>query len=279
MSAGSPQPLGRAGPLILASLLITAALAWVVLIDQSLGLMSAPGGGMEMSMGGEGMDMEAPAAMDSSTLTMGMGAALFIGLWGLMMVAVMFPSAAPMILMFARVQTTRSQRGRPYVPTWIFTMAYLALWVATGVVAYALAVGVDHLAQGSPWLMENGARIGGVLLLGAGIYQLTPAKEVCLEKCRSPLSFLTNSWQEGYGGAFQMGLKHGAYCIGCCWLLFLILFPLGMMNIVVVAAITALILAEKVLPAGNGVRYVAAVALIVYGAVVIAMPAALPTTI
>ena len=266
MSAASRQPLGRAGPLILAVLLITAALAWVVLIDRSLGLMAAPAGGMEMPMG-------------ASTLTMGMGAALFIGLWGLMMVAVMAPSAAPMILMFARVQSSRSRRGGPYVPTWIFTMAYIALWVATGAAAYGLAVGLDQLAQASPWLMENGARIGGALLVVAGIYQLTPAKEVCLEKCRSPLSFLTNSWRDGYGGALRMGLEHGAYCIGCCWLLFLILFPLGMMNIVVVAAITALILAEKVLPAGNRLRYVAAAALIVYGAVVIFMPAALPTTI
>jgi predicted metal-binding membrane protein len=269
-----------------------AAAAWVVLIDQASGLggtmapaadpMSA-GGGMGMDGGGMdsgSMDSGSGMAVDSgSALTMGMGAALYIGLWGLMMVAIMFPSAAPMILMFARVQASRSEKGQPYVPTWIFTSAYLALWVATGVVAYVLAVGADALAQGSPWLMENGARIGGALLVAAGIYQLTPAKEVCLEKCRSPLSFLTNSWEDGAGGALRMGLRHGAYCIGCCWLLFLILFPLGMMNVVAMAAIAALILAEKVLPWGNAVRYVAAAALIGFGAYVIFMPEALPTTL
>jgi predicted metal-binding membrane protein len=234
--------------------------------------------GMDATMPMDGgITMDGGMAEGSGALTMGMGAALFIGLWAVMMVAVMLPSAAPMILTFARVQSSRSDAGRPYVPTWIFTASYLILWAATGLLAYSLALAVEALAQDSPWLTENAARVGGALLVAAGIYQLTPAKDVCLRKCRSPLSFLTNSWQEGYGGALRMGLVHGAYCIGCCWLLFLILFPLGMMNIVAVAVITALILAEKVLPWGQQLRYVVAAALIGYGGVVIFVPSALPT--
>jgi predicted metal-binding membrane protein len=219
-----------------------------------------------------------PDAMsEGGGLTMGMGAALFIGLWGLMMVAIMFPSASPMILMFDRVQRHRSERGRPVVATWIFAAAYILVWVATGVVAYGIAVGIDALAGDSLWLSENGARIGGALIVAAGVYQLTPLKQVCLDKCRSPFAFISTSWRDGAVGALRMGVSHAAYCIGCCWLLFLILFPLGMMNVVAMAVIAALILAEKVLPFGNAVRYVASAVLIGYGAAVIVWPAALPT--
>jgi predicted metal-binding membrane protein len=288
MSAAAPGRLGRSGLIILVVLLVLAAAAWVVLIDQAAtlgpsmgGTMGAPGPSGD-SMGG----MSTPDAMaggsmggSGSGLTMGMGAALFIGLWALMMVAIMFPTAAPMILVFARLQEQRSKRGRPYVPTWLFAGSYIVVWAATGVVAYLIAVGVDGLAAGSPWLMENGARIGGALIVAAGLYQLTPMKAVCLEKCRSPLGFISASWRDGRIGAIQMGVEHAAYCIGCCWLLFAILFPLGMMNIVAMAGITALILAEKVLPFGERFRYVVAGLLIGYGAVVIMIPSALPTTL
>jgi len=279
MSATSSGKLSRSGVVILVALLALSAVAWVVLIDQAAGLGDAMTGGMAPA-GGAMSDMSAPDGMaGSSGLTMGMGAALFIGLWALMMVAIMFPTAAPMILVFARVQEQRRERGGPYVPAGLFAGAYIALWAATGVVAYLLALGVDALASGSSWLMDNGPRIGGALILAAGIYQLTPVKEVCLQKCRSPLSFITGSWREGQAGAIRMGLEHGAYCMGCCWLLFVILFPLGMMNVVAMAAITVLILAEKVLPFGNQVRYVAAALMIGYGVLVMVVPSALPTTL
>ena len=132
------------------------------------------------------------------------------------------------------------------------------------------------VAIGSPWLMENGGRIGGLLLVLAGLYQLSPLKRACLAKCRTPLGFIMTSWREGYGGAFRMGLQHGWYCTGCCWLLFLILFPLGVMNILAMVALTALIYVEKALPVGPRVAQLAAAALVVYGLVVILMPALLP---
>ena len=126
------------------------------------------------------------------------------------------------------------------------------------------------------WLMENAARLGGVVLLVAGLYQLSPLKDICLSKCRTPLQFILSSWHDGYGGAFRMGLEHGAYCLGCCWLLFVILFPLGLMNLAVMALVTALIFAEKALPIGRQISKLAGVGLIVYGVLVMFLPAALP---
>ena len=126
------------------------------------------------------------------------------------------------------------------------------------------------------WVMNNASRVGGILLLAAGLYQLSPLKNLCLAKCRSPLSFILTSWRDGRAGALWMGLKHGAYCFGCCWLLFSILFPLGIMDIAAMIAITLLIFAEKSLPTGTLIGRLAGTALIGYGAVVIFVPHALP---
>ncbi len=126
------------------------------------------------------------------------------------------------------------------------------------------------------WLMENAPRIGGAILVIAGLYQLSPLKHICLSKCRTPLQFLLTSWHDGYAGAFRMGVKHGIVCLGCCWLLFVILFPLGMMNIAVLAAVTVLIFAEKALPMGRQISQLTGIGLIIYGVVVMFFPAALP---
>jgi predicted metal-binding membrane protein len=252
-TSAASYPLPRERNLILASLLVLAAVAWAVLALQGAGT-------------------------DEMSLTMGMSAPLFMALWIVMMVAIMFPTAVPMILMFARIYNTRRERGQTFVPTWVFTCAYLLVWSATGIAAYAIAVGGDAAADESTWVMDNAPRFGGGLLIMAGIYQLSPLKYVCLNKCRTPMSFVLSSWKDGYRGAFRMGLEHGVYCLGCCWLLFLILFPLGMMNIIVLAAITALIFAEKSLRVGQQVARAAALALVVYGALVVFEPDALPMT-
>src|SRR6476620_7099544 len=115
--------------------------------------------------------------------------------------------------------------------TWIFVSAYLLIWVLFGVVAYLAALAVEALTRGSPSLAENAIRVGGVLLILGGLYQLSPLKQACLAKCRTPIGFILGSWREGYWGSFRMGLEHGIYCLGCCWLLFVILFPLGIMNV------------------------------------------------
>ncbi len=262
------SPLGREQRVILAALLGLAAAAWAVVIWQA-----SQGSGMAMGDQADGMAMAEPPALD---LTAGMGAGLFLAMWVAMMAAMMFPTAAPMILMFARVHAGKRRRGQSFVPTWVFTGAYLTLWVAFGAVAYLLAVAASALFRHSGWLAGNTARIGGAAIVLAGIYQLTPLKRVCLRHCRSPLAFVMQHWREGRAGSFLMGLRHGLYCLGCCWLLFVLLFPVGVMNIAAMALVTALIFAEKVLPAGERTARFAAATLIGYGTLVLAVPAALP---
>ena len=209
-------------------------------------------------------------------LTMGLTLPLFLLAWAAMMIAMMFPTAAPMILMFGMVAAGKQQRAQPFVPTWVFVCAYLVVWVGFGVVAYAAATVLGELAMQSTWLMGTAARFGGAVLLVGGLYQLSPLKSLCLTKCRSPLSFLLTSWRDGYRGAFIMGLKHGAYCLGCCWLLFAILFPLGVMNIAAMVGLTLLIFAEKSLAWGSAIARVAGVALVAYGLVVLVTAQGLP---
>lgn len=210
-------------------------------------------------------------------LTMGLSAGLFLAVWLIMMVAMMFPSASPMIMMFSRIYEGKRNQGQTFVPTWLFISAYLLIWLAFGVLAYAVAFAVQELSRTSPALAENAERAGGILLILGGLYQLSPLKQACLTKCRTPLGFLMGSWREGYWGSFRMGLEHGLYCLGCCWLLFVILFPLGIMNVAAMAVLALLIYAEKSLPFGTQIAYAAAIVLIAYGILVIAVPGMLPS--
>lgn len=261
------DPVARPRRLILGSLLVLAALGWLVVVWQS-----RDGGSMSMSMRDDKMGLD----LD---LTMGMAAPLFLAMWIAMMVAMMFPAAAPMILLFDRVQRGKRETGRSYVPTAYFVAAYLAIWIAFGGIAFALAVGMNRLATDASVSFDDWARLGGVLLVAAGLYQLTPLKEMCLRKCRTPIAFLMTSWRDGRVGAVQMGLLHGGYCLGCCWLLFVILLPLGVMNIAAMVVIALLVFGEKCLPAGNRLARAAAFVLVAYGLVVLAIPGALPTTV
>ncbi|MBI5283506.1 MAG: DUF2182 domain-containing protein [Chloroflexi bacterium] len=247
-------PLPRERNAILTALLVLAAACWALLAWQW-------------------------AASDDAAmgLTMGMAAPLFMAIWIAMMVAMMFPAAAPMILMFARIQKGKVAREQAYVPTWIFVAAYLAVWVLAGLAAYGGAVAAERLADRSMWLMDNAPRIGGAVLIAAGVYQLSPLKNMCLSRCRTPMQFVLTSWRDGRGGAWRMGIEHGAYCLGCCWMLFVILFPLGIMNVAIMALITLLIFTEKSLPAGRAAAALAAVVLVAYGALVVVKPAVLPT--
>ena len=214
---------------ILGLLLALAAAAWALLTWQ--------GAGAEMDM-----------AMASPT--MGMRAPLFLAIWVVMMVAMMFPTAAPMILTFHKVQVSKRQRGEAFVATWVFVAAYMLVWTLSGGVAYAGALAVEAIAARAALSPSTAARMGGAVLIAAGVYQITPFKDLCLSKCRTPISFIMTSWRDGVTGALRMGLLHGAYCLGCCWLLFVVLFPLGIMNIAAMAVITLVIFAEKVLPLG-----------------------------
>lgn len=261
MLSGAPSsqslglaPIKRAQVVILGLLILLTAIAWIVVIEQSTSMMG---------MG----------------LTMGMSAPFFIGIWIVMMAAMMFPSAAPMIVMFSRVTAGKKAAGGSFVPTWVFVASYLAVWAAAGVVAYLIASWLDSLAMSDMWLSEHGARLAGALFVAAGVYQLSPLKSACLARCRTPLTFLLTSWRDGYGGAIRMGSGHGLFCLGCCWLLFAILFPLGIMNIAAMAVVTALDFLEKIAPRGLWIARGLGGALIGYGALVLLVPEALPGAI
>ena len=207
----------------------------------------------------------------------GLRAPLFLASWVIMMVAMMFPTAAPMILTFHRVQAGNRQLRDAFVTTWVFVAAYLFVWTCAGMAAYdgMLAAEIAAARVGLP--PATTAQIGGAIIMVAGIYELTPLKYVCLSKCRKPMDFIVTSWRDGATSALEMGLLHGAYCLGCCWLLFVILFPLGIMNLGAMAAVTLLIFAEKTLPWPRVAPYSAAVALVLYGVLVITSPQLLPT--
>lgn len=212
-------------------------------------------------------------------LTMGMAAPLFLAMWVAMMAAMMLPSAAPMIIAFARSQARKRQEGGPFVPTWLFVAPYGVVWLVFGIAGYLAAFAFGAVAGSSPWMTQDVPRLAGGLIVAAGAYQLTPLKRVCLARCRSPLSFMLSYWRSGRWGAVTMGLRHGLLCVGCCWLLFVVLFPLGIMNVAAMVAVTVLIFAEKVLPIGDRVAGWAAAVLIVYGLVAVAVPDVLPIAI
>ena len=167
-----------------------------------------------------------------------------------MMAAMMFPSIAPMVVMFARIQEGRRERGKdsPVGATVLFVTGYLIVWTAAGLLAY----GIVELGQSldSSFLSwdEAGAYVAGAVIVGAAVYQLTPLKDVCLRHCRNPLAFVLEHWHPGRLGALRMGFEHGAYCVGCCWALMAPLFALGVMSIGWMAFIAALIATEKLLP-------------------------------
>ena len=213
---------------------------------------------------------------DEAMLTMGMGGPLFIATWAAMMAAMMLPSVSPMVDAFVRIQANKRASGSRAVPVTIFVAGYLAVWIAVGVPAYVVARFLEDAAMDHEALMDAVARFGGALIVAAGIYQLTPLKRVCLHRCRTPMSFIMTSWRDGRVGALRMGAVHGGYCLGCCWLLFALLFPLGLMNVAIMAAVTALVFAERVLPSGDAVAVVAAVVLLCYGVAVLIQPDLLP---
>jgi len=208
-----------------------------------------------------GMAMSGPDTHPWSTATL---VPLFL-MWSEMMVAMMIPSVAPMVLTFAMVQRKRREQQRPFVPTGIFLLGYLVVWLAFRAVAAVEQWILHAKALLSPMMIGTSPIFGGALLILAGVFQWTPVKNACLAHCRSPLIFLMTDWRDGKSGAMVMGLKHGVYCTGCCWILMALLFVAGVMNIGWIAAITVLVLAEKMTPKGWGVGKIAGIAFIVWG--------------
>jgi predicted metal-binding membrane protein len=195
----------------------------------------------------------------------------FVGVWVVMMAAMMFPSVAPTVALYSRMTQSRSL-GRPL----LFTGGYLLTWASVGVLAFALAsVGSRTVGDVLAW-NRAGRWVTGATLLVAAVYELTPLKDVCLGKCRSPLGFLVGFWREGRSGAVRMGAKHGGWCVGCCWALMAALFALGVMSVAWMAFVAALIAVEKLVPWRRVATYGTAAILVVLAVMLFAAPSALP---
>jgi predicted metal-binding membrane protein len=215
-------------------------------------------------------EMAGMAMMTPVVWTAGYAVLMFF-MWWVMMVAMMLPSAAPMILLFATVNRKQRETGHPHVATSVFAVGYLAAWAGFSLVAMILQWGFERTGILSPMLVGTNVIFGAVLLLAAGVYQFTPIKHACLRHCRSPLAFLSTRWRRGARGALRMGLLHGAFCVGCCWFLMGLLFFGGVMNLYWIAGLALFVLFEKTVPAGHWLGYATGVALLVWGAGMLAL--------
>lgn len=249
----TPQRPGfRVTPVTVAFLLLGAALiTWIVTVNRMRGMDAGPG----TDLG---------------------GVAWFTGIWVTMMAAMMLPSAAPMVLLFHRVSSERAKRGETSVPAWVFCLSYLAVWTVYGLAAYGLYRLIVHFDFGFLEWDKGGRYVAGGAIVAAGLYELTPLKSVCLRHCRTPLHFVLGHWREGRLGAMRMGAEHGAYCVGCCWGLMIVLFALGVMSLTWMAVVAVLILAQKVLPHGERLTRVFAVLFLAAGIWVAAAPGSVP---
>ncbi len=196
----------------------------------------------------------------------------FLGVWVIMMAAMMFPSVAPTIALFTRITRERS----PLRP-WLFASGYLLTWAGAGLVAYAIGFTATKILGDTLAWQNAGRGLAGATLIIAAIYEVTPLKDVCLGKCRSPLGVLLGSWREGNSGAVRMGATNGAWCVGCCWALMASLFALGVMSVVWMAIVAGLIAAEKTIPwRRQVVTYAVSAVLLVMGLLVLVAPQTLP---
>ena len=250
---------------VIAALVAVIAIAWIwIVFGAGIGLGAA---GTTRNSGMAGM-MMAPAVWTAGY------AGLMFAMWWVMMAAMMLPSAAPMVLLFARANRTEKARERPYVPTGVFAAGYLAAWGGFSALATGLQWELEQLGLLSPMMTTTSYRLGGAILIAAGLWQLTPIKGMCLRHCRSPLSFIAQGWRPGRLGAFRMGLEHGAYCLGCCWFLMGLLFFGGVMNLVWIGGLAAFILLEKTIPMGHWLGRIAGIAIGAWGVALLAQATA-----
>ena len=237
--------------LVPAAIAAATLVTWIVTVDRMQGMDAGPG----TSLG---------------------SLSWFVGVWATMMAAMMLPSLMPTTLLFANVSAEHQRRGGSFVPTWVFIGGYLAAWTAYGLLAYGAFRAIQSAHIGALSWHAQGPLIAGGAIVAAGLYQLSPLKRTCLRRCRSTMDYVRGGWRPGWSGAARMGLKHGAFCIGCCWGLMLVLFALGVMSIVWMLVVAGLIFAEKVLPFGERISRVFAVAFVLAGIWVAAAPSSVP---
>jgi predicted metal-binding membrane protein len=234
-------------------LLLLAAIAWALTGDRMAGMDAGPG----TDLGGLGFWLTA---------------------WVAMMAAMMFPSIAPMVMMYARIEEGRRRQGKPAHPgaTAIFVGGYLLTWTAAGLLTYAIFEIGRSLDLGFLAWDSGGPYVAGGVIVAAAIYQLTPLKDVCLRHCRSPMTFVVVHWRSGRIGALRMGMEHGGWCVGCCWGLMAALFALGVMSLGWMVLIAAMIALEKLLPWKAAANRSVAVLLVVLGLAVAFIPDSVP---
>jgi predicted metal-binding membrane protein len=271
--------LARDRTIVITGLMLVIVLAWLYLL---LGTgvtpfkMTTPGAGSPVGIADHNSSMSTPQEM-GGTMQMAQQVmmqsavwtpayALLMGvMWWVMMMAMMLPSAAPMILLFARIQRREQVKGAPFVPTSIFTAGYLLIWGLFSGLATGVQWGLEYVGLVSTMMVSTSGRFAGILLLVAGLYQLTPLKHTCLKHCQSPIQFLTQHWRNGTTGAFRMGIEHGAFCTGCCWLLMALLFVNGVMNLYWIGSLAILVLLEKILPVRHWLGSLVGIGLILWG--------------
>ena len=237
------------------ALAAVAVAAWGFLLTSEQAMRSMRGDGIVMDMMWAMMDPEAmPAYLTAATV-----------MWVVMMLAMMIPAALPMTMVFHSMHQGRHATGE----TLLFASAYLIVWSLFAVVGAGLQWGLHVSGYLRGYLLEAGPLAAAVILVAAGVYQLTPFKRACLAHCRSPMGFFVEHWQDGYYGAVAMGLRHGLYCLGCCWMLMLLMFVGGAMSVSTMAVLCIFILAERLLPAGPWVSRLPAVFLISWGVILL----------
>jgi predicted metal-binding membrane protein len=242
--------------IVAASLVGVTVLAWayLVVLAKAMASMEIPGSSWGAFMG---------------LMPMGRWGLLAYGLafamWALMMVGMMIPSAAPMIVLYTRLVRRAQAQKQPLASTSTFVAGYLLVWGVFSLVAAVIQGVLVDLALVTNAMTSASAILSGAVLIAAGLYQWTPLKHACLTHCRSPIYFLSQRWRPGTSGALRMGIEHGVYCVGCCWVLMAVLFAVGIMNLVWVAAVAAIVLMEKVAPFERWTRHIAGALLVALG--------------
>jgi predicted metal-binding membrane protein len=254
LSAAPVAAPGRDRLIVWACIALITVLAWAYLLHLDREMSSSMAHDRMMAEMGMTMDMPRTSADLFFTFAM----------WAVMMIGMMAGPATPMLLLFAGMQRTRASGPVPMALP-LFGLGYLAVWTGFSACAAIAQEALHRAALLSPAMAAASPRVGGAILIAAGAYQLTPFKGACLTHCRSPLGFLMSSWRDGARGAFRMGVSHGVYCLGCCWALMGVLFAVGVMNLLWVAALTALVLLEKVGPFGAIAARVAGVFMMAVG--------------
>ena len=247
--------LRRDRTVVAASLIGIAALAWLYLsVDQARMAEMATMPAMT------GMSMPGQWSLSGFAMTFLM--------WSVMMVGMMLPSAAPAILLYAGLVRKHRQAGSAAPAAWVFSAGYLTVWTGFSLGAAALQIALEQARLITPMLVSATPWLTAALLILAGAWQWLPLKDVCLQKCRAPLQFFMFRWRPGAAGAFRMGAEHGAFCLGCCWALMLLLFAAGVMNLLWVALIAGFVLVEKLFPRGGPIGRATGVILVAAGVII-----------